>query len=73
MSNVLALAFQLGYIIALPAALFAFGGATLDKRLDTSPLFILLGLALAISSSSLLIARLIRRMNLGVEQSAKRE
>lgn len=59
----MSLAFELGYVIALPAAVFAFGGALLDKRWGTSPLFILVGLALAISSSTLLVARLIKRLS----------
>lgn len=60
---VLSLAFQLGYMIALPAAVFAFGGAWLDRRLDTSPLFILLGLGLAIASSGFWVWRFLQRVN----------
>lgn len=49
---VLSLVGQLGYMIALPAALLSYGGAQLDQKLGTSPLFILVGLALAITTSS---------------------
>jgi len=47
------LAWSLGWIIAVPAALFGFGGAYLDKSLGTTPLFILLGLGVAVTLSGL--------------------
>jgi len=53
---------QLGYMIAIPAVIGAAGGAWLDKRFDTSPLFILLGIALAIASSSLWIWTFIKKV-----------
>ncbi|MDD4318743.1 MAG: AtpZ/AtpI family protein [Candidatus Peribacteraceae bacterium] len=53
----LQLAWDLGWIIALPAAAFGFGGAYLDKYLGTSPLFLLLGFALAITLSYLGVRR----------------
>jgi hypothetical protein len=59
---VLSLVGQLGFIIALPAALFAYGGAILDRQLGTSPLFILLGLGLAIVSSSLWVYRFVQKI-----------
>ena len=46
------LAWHLGYIIAIPAVLFGFGGAYLDRTWGTSPLFILSGFALAAILSS---------------------
>ncbi|MBI4185799.1 AtpZ/AtpI family protein [Candidatus Berkelbacteria bacterium] len=60
---VLSLVGQLGFLIALPAAALGFGGAWLDRSLETSPLFILLGLSLAIASSSLFVGKLIQRIN----------
>ncbi len=60
---VLSLALQLGYMIALPAALLGFGGAWLDRQLETSPLFILLGLVLAIAASGLWVWRFVQRVN----------
>lgn len=60
---VLSLVGQLGYMIAIPAVMGAAGGAYLDKRFETSPLFILLGLGLAIASSSYWIWTLIKRIN----------
>ena len=38
------LAWELGYMIAIPAVVLGFGGAYLDKYLQTSPLFMLIGL-----------------------------
>ncbi|MEK7217834.1 MAG: AtpZ/AtpI family protein [Patescibacteria group bacterium] len=42
------LAWDMGWIIAIPAVAFGFGGAYVDRWLGTSPVFILLGLALAL-------------------------
>jgi len=60
---VLSLVGQLGFIIALPAAAFGFGGAWLDRQFGTSPLFILLGLGVAILTSSFWIYQFVQRMN----------
>lgn len=38
---------QLGFMIALPIVLLAFGGRLLDARLQMSPVFLLAGIALA--------------------------
>ena len=46
------LAWNFGYIIAIPAVVFGFGGAKLDKAMGTSPLFLLIGFALALALSS---------------------
>ena len=53
----LSMAGQLGFMIAVPAAVFGFGGAHLDRVWGTSPLFILLGLGIAVASSSLMVWR----------------
>jgi LPXTG-motif cell wall-anchored protein len=44
-------------IIALPTTLLALGGRWLDKRLESSPWFTLLGLALALGIVYLMISR----------------
>ncbi len=59
---VLSLVGQLGFLIGVPAAVFGFGGAVLDRRLHTSPLFILVGLALAIGASSYAVYRYVKRL-----------
>lgn len=56
------LAWNLGYLIALPAVAFGFGGAYLDKYAGTSPLFIILGFALAVTLSYLGVKRRIREI-----------
>lgn len=38
---------QLGFMIALPVAVFAFGGRMLDEWYNTSPLFLLGGIVFA--------------------------
>ena len=56
------LAWNFGYIIAIPAALFGFGGAYLDKTWGTSPVFILIGLAVALAISGLGIWRVVKEI-----------
>ncbi len=53
---------QVGYMIAVPAFAFGFGGAYMDKWLGTSPLFVLLGLTLALTVSSIAVYRLTKRL-----------
>jgi F0F1-type ATP synthase assembly protein I len=50
--SALSLVFELGYIIAIPAALFGYFGAVLDKQKDVSPLFLVLGLCIAFALSA---------------------
>lgn len=63
------LAWNFGYIIAIPAVLFGFGGAYLDKLYGTSPLLILIGLGVALALSSLGIWRLVKQIS---EQANRR-
>ncbi len=58
----LRLAWNLGYIIALPAVLFGFGGAYLDKSLGTSPLCILTGFVLAALISGIGVYRKLKEI-----------
>lgn len=51
------LAWDLGWIIAIPVVVLGLGGAYLDKYLGTSPLFILLGFILAVSLSFIGVKR----------------
>lgn len=55
--SALSFAWELGYIIAIPIAAFGFGGAFLDKKYGTSPLFIFIGFFLSIIISSIGIYR----------------
>ncbi len=53
---------QLGYIIAIPAVIFAIGGAYLDTYTGLSPLFVLLGLSLAFLTSSFGVGKFIKTL-----------
>lgn len=55
--EVLNLAWQLGYTIAIPIVVLGFGGALLDKRLSSSPAFLLAGIALSIVISGIAVYR----------------
>lgn len=56
------LAWNFGYIIAVPAVAFGFGGAYLDKQYGTSPTFILIGFAAALALSGLGIWRAVKEI-----------
>ena len=58
----LRLAWNLGYIIAIPAVVFGFGGAYLDKLLGTSPLCILTGFVLAALISGIGVYRKLKEI-----------
>ncbi|MBU2566589.1 AtpZ/AtpI family protein [Patescibacteria group bacterium] len=49
----LSFAWEMGYSIAIPLVLLALGGRLLDKYLDTSPIFLLIGIVLSIIASSI--------------------
>lgn len=53
--NLLSLAWELGYTIAVPLVLFALLGRWADRRWDTSPLLFLTGVVLAILISSYIV------------------
>lgn len=51
----LSLAWELGYLIAIPMVILALLGRWLDKKLGTSPLLLIGGLLFSISISSYLV------------------
>ena len=59
----LALAWELGYLIALPAVLLGFAGAFLDKKFSTSPICLALGFAVAFTFSAIAVVRKVREIN----------
>lgn len=61
--SALNLAWELGYTIALPIAILGFGGAMLDKKIGTSPLFLLAGITLSIIISGIAVYRKIKSIN----------
>ncbi len=54
------LAFQLCYMIAVPAFFFGFAGAYLDKYLGTGGLMLFLGLAVSLTISARWVIRYVR-------------
>ena len=50
--SVMSLAWELGYIIAIPLVALTLGGRFLDKKLGTSPLLLLVGVVAAIIFST---------------------
>jgi F0F1-type ATP synthase assembly protein I len=58
--SAIALAWELGYLIAVPAFVLGGGGAFLDKRYGTSPWILALGFTLAFLSSALLVTKRVR-------------
>ena len=63
MSIVLSLGLELGYIIAIPIIIFAFIGRYADRAFNTSPLFLLTGISLALAISTWLIYRKITKLS----------
>ncbi|PIR50191.1 hypothetical protein COU79_00810 [Candidatus Peregrinibacteria bacterium CG10_big_fil_rev_8_21_14_0_10_54_7] len=58
----LRLAWNLGYIIAIPVVLFGFGGAYLDKHFGTSPFLVLSGFTLAAVLSAIGVYRKVKEI-----------
>lgn len=56
------LAWSIGWIVAIPAVLFGFCGAAMDKAYRTSPLFLIVGLAMAMTLSGVGVWRMLKRI-----------
>lgn len=61
--SALNLAFELGYLIAIPIVVLGFGGAWLDKKLGSTPAFILIGIVLSIIISGLTVYKKVKNIN----------
>ena len=55
MWQALGFAWEMGYNMAIPLIFLALGGRLLDRYLETSPLFLLIGIMLSIIASSILV------------------
>jgi F0F1-type ATP synthase assembly protein I len=66
----LALAWELGYIIALPAVILGFGGAFLDKKFQTSPMFLALAFAFAFAISAISVIRKVREISVSTSSKS---
>ncbi len=53
--SVVSLAWDLGWMIAVPIVLLAFSGTMLDKKFQTSPWFLLGGIGLAFVISAVMV------------------
>ena len=58
----LRLAWNLGFIIAVPVAVFGFGGAYLDKYYQTSPMFVISGFVIAMVLSGIGVYRKVKEI-----------
>ena len=70
--SALQLAWNLGYLIALPVVAFGFIGASLDRRLGTSPWCTLIGFILAIVLSGIAVWRKVREVTREMEKENHR-
>ena len=57
--DIVAFAWGLGYRLALPIVFFALGGRLVDKKLDTAPIFLLIGIFFAMALSFFFIWHLV--------------
>ncbi len=55
--NALGLAWELGYLIAVPLAVLALSGRFLDRWLQTTPWFLLVGIVLSLVVSTYVVYR----------------
>lgn len=58
----LSLAWELGYIIAIPLVILVAGGLFLDDKYDTSPIFLISGILLSILVSGILVFKKAKRI-----------
>ena len=68
----LSLAWDLGYIIALPIVILGFGGAYADKHWDTSPLLLLIGIGLALIVTAVGVSKKIIKMMKETEETPEK-
>lgn len=61
--SALSLAWELGYTIAIPIVILGFGGAWLDKKIGSSPAFLLTGIILSLIISGIAVYRKVKNIN----------
>lgn len=67
----LGMAWELGYIIAIPIVILGLGGRFLDKRLETSPWLFLTGVLVSIILTSFGLVWKFKKLLKDVEQESK--
>lgn len=63
--NLLAIASQLGFSIAGPLIVFILGGIFLDRKVGTSPLFLLIGVVFGLVGAGYAMYDLVRKLPSG--------
>jgi F0F1-type ATP synthase assembly protein I len=53
---------QLAWMLALPAVIFVIGGAYMDKYFGTSPVFVTIGIPVALFVSVMAVWRMIKKL-----------
>lgn len=71
--EILGLFLNLGFIIAIPLVIFTLGGRYLDNHLQTSPLFLLIGILFSIISSSIWLVIHFKRYLKLIEEETDKE
>ncbi len=69
--SALSLSFELGYLIAIPIIAFALIGRLIDKRYDTSPWFLLVGIIVSIIVSTWIVYLKTTKILSGIEKEAR--
>ena len=64
------LGWELGYSIAIPIVVFALLGRLADKYFASSPVFLLVGIALSIVTTTIWLARKAKRMLADIEKDS---
>lgn len=60
--HLIAIALEMGYLVALPLVIFAVAGAFLDRVFNTKPLILLISVLFAIIISTVLVYRKTKEM-----------
>lgn len=71
--SALSFAWELGYSIAIPIVLFTLGGRLLDKKLQTSPWLLLVGLFISIIVTFCIVYKKLMEIIRNEELKNKRE
>lgn len=69
----MSLAWELGYVIAIPIVVLAFGGAYADKYFKSSPIFLLTGVFLSILISTIGIIKKAKEILVETEREVEEE
>lgn len=65
------LSLELGFLIAIPAVIGAFGGRYIDRHFNTSPLFLLSGILASIAVATAGLVMRIKRFTAMIEEQEK--